>query len=404
MAIKVIAPEHANHPDFIRMFEAEARLVAQLEHPHIVPLFDYWREPGGAYLVMRWLPHSLRSLLANGAFEPMAALPILEQIAAALATAHRHGVAHLDLKPDNILLDDDGNAYLADFGIARAVDSARGTGATSWTSEAYSAPEQIRHEPASARADLYSLGLLIYEMLFGQHPFVDTPPGEMSIRQLHEALPHVEHVPEGVNRVIQRATAKEPEARYADAQSLVAELRDALLGIERDVAAEASEPINPYKGLRPFEEADAADFFGRDALVRRLLGRLTPGEPLQRLLTIVGPSGCGKSSVMRAGLVPALRQGAVPGSDRWFIVLLTPGEHALRSLETALLSVASRPPAFLYEQLQTNGRGLLWAADAVLGKAEGDLLLLIDQFEELFTLETSEQERVQFLDLLCSAV
>lgn len=406
VAIKVIAPQHADRPEFIRMFEAEARLVAQLEHPHIVPLFDFWREPGGAYLVMRWLPRNLRALLAAGPLEPASAMTLINQIGSALAAAHRHGVAHLDLKPDNILLDDDGNAYLADFGIARTIASISHNDPQSSPLLAYTAPEQIDGAPISPRADLYSLGLVIFEMLSGRHPFAGATPVELVDHHLHRPLPSLTAIrpdlsPQ-VDHVVQRATAKDPAGRYPDVSALIADLDRALMGAQADTGP-IEGIVNPYKGLRAFEEADSADFFGRDALVKRLLLRLCDGGAGSRLLTLVGPSGCGKSSVIRAGLIPALRRGAFAGSDRLFIVLLTPGDHPLKSLETALLSIASRPPAFLLEQLQTNARGLLWAADAVLGAAEGEILLVIDQFEELVTLTASDAERVQVLDLLCAA-
>src|SRR5690349_9294426 len=120
VAIKVILPQYANNPDFIRRFEVEAELVARLEHPNIVPLFDYWREPDSAYLVMRLLRGgSLKDTLAKGAIAPEHAATILDQIASALSLAHRNGVIHRDIKPGNILLDDEGNAYLTDFGIAK---------------------------------------------------------------------------------------------------------------------------------------------------------------------------------------------------------------------------------------------------------------------------------------------
>src|SRR5512135_185041 len=120
VAIKIILPAFANHPDFIRRFEAEAQIIAHLEHPHIVPLYDYWREPGVAYLVMRLLRGgNVHQLLEHGALTLDSVTRLMEQIVGALHTAHRAGVVHRDLKPSNVLLDEDCNAYLADFGIAK---------------------------------------------------------------------------------------------------------------------------------------------------------------------------------------------------------------------------------------------------------------------------------------------
>ena len=111
VAIKVILPEYANQPDFIRRFDADAQLIAKVEHPHILPLYDYWREPDGAYIVMRWMRGgSLRVLLRKGALATSATVRLVDQIAAALMAAHRQGLVHGHLKPENILFDDDGNA------------------------------------------------------------------------------------------------------------------------------------------------------------------------------------------------------------------------------------------------------------------------------------------------------
>ncbi|HRL13310.1 MAG TPA: serine/threonine-protein kinase, partial [Aggregatilineales bacterium] len=121
VAVKIILPQYANQPDFIRRFETEAQLIARLEHPHIVPLYDYWREPSGAYLVMRYLRGGSLSdsLRDHGPWSPEKTAETLAQIASALAVAHRQNVIHRDLKPENILLDELGNGYLSDFGIAK---------------------------------------------------------------------------------------------------------------------------------------------------------------------------------------------------------------------------------------------------------------------------------------------
>src|SRR6478672_7955321 len=122
VAVKIIQPRYANHPNFIRNFEAEAQLVARLEHPYIVPLYDYWRDPSGAYLVMRYVRGgSLLNYLREGPWALNDTVRLLDQIGGALTVAHRQGVIHRDVKPANILLDEDHNAYLADFGIAQAL-------------------------------------------------------------------------------------------------------------------------------------------------------------------------------------------------------------------------------------------------------------------------------------------
>ncbi|HEX6385132.1 MAG TPA: protein kinase, partial [Anaerolineae bacterium] len=178
VAIKIILPHYANQPDFIRRFEAEAKTVARLEHPHIVPLYDYWREPGVAYLVMRLMRgDSLEHILRDGPLSLGETTHLLDQIGSALHTAHRLGVIHRDLKPANILLDDDGNAYLSDFGIAKNMNLEDQTQAGQLVgSPAYLAPEQILAEPIRPQTDIYCLGLVLYEMLTGHPPFAGPTP------------------------------------------------------------------------------------------------------------------------------------------------------------------------------------------------------------------------------------
>lgn len=121
VAVKAVLPELTDQPNFIRSFEREAHLVARLEHMHIVPLYDFWREPQGAYLVMRWLKGgSLQQLIAaEGSLSLEDSIQVVGQIAQALYNAHKNNIIHRDVKPSNILLDEDGNAYLTDFGIAQ---------------------------------------------------------------------------------------------------------------------------------------------------------------------------------------------------------------------------------------------------------------------------------------------
>jgi WD40 repeat protein len=160
---------------------------------------------------------------------------------------------------------------------------------------------------------------------------------------------------------------------------------------------------NPYKGLRAFQEADASEFFGREALTQRLLARLGESNPLARFLAVIGPSGSGKSSVVRAGLVPALRRGALPGSHQWFVLEMIPGAQPLAELATALLRVAVQQPPDLLGQLQRDQRGLLEAVPQLL-PGDAELVLVIDQFEEVFTLVEDEAVRSHFLNSLLAAV
>ncbi|HEU5100496.1 MAG TPA: protein kinase [Roseiflexaceae bacterium] len=474
VAVKFIRPEYASQPDFIRRFEAEAQIVARLEHPQIVPLYDYWRDPSGAYLVMRYVRGgNLQAALESGPWPVERTTRLLEQIGAALAFAHRHRVVHRDLKPANILLDGDGNAYLADFGIAKDMGMANALGETQpgalIGSPAYLSPEQLRDEPITLRSDIYSLGVLLYEALTGAHPFGNLPPAERLYQQLHGHLPSLRascpDLSPKLDVVIQRATAKAPAERYPDVAAMLAEWQQAVTttddrrptddqrpttddrptatasriddqsssfvlrpSSDQDTVLDLAAIENPYKGLRAFGEADAADFFGREALTQRLLERLADdGETSDawrvahdegstrhptpvtrhpaRFIAVVGPSGSGKSSVVRAGLIPALRRGGVDGSERWFVVELFPGAHPLEELEAALLRVAANPPESLLGQLREDARGLARAIKRVLpDDAETELVLVIDQFEELWTLTLEERARAHFLASLVAAL
>jgi WD40 repeat protein/transcriptional regulator with XRE-family HTH domain len=420
VAIKIILPAFANHPDFIRRFEAEAQLVARLEHPHIVPLYDYWREPGVAYLVMRLLRGgSVQALLASGPLPIESVARMLEQICAALHSAHRIGIIHRDLKPGNVLLDEDNNAYLADFGIAKNLGSPDLESQTQVDalvgSPQYMSPEQIRSLSVRPQTDIYCLGVMLYEMLSGALPFNGPTPFDLLQQHVNAPLPslaaHRSGLPAALDMVISRAAAKDPDERYPDALALLDGFHRALDGalthpifIPAAEEKSSAELINPYKGLRAFSEADADDFFGRETLVQQLLARLGEGGELTRFLAVVGPSGSGKSSVVKAGLMPALRRGGLPDSENWFLVDLIPGPHPFEELEAALLRMAANPPASLLAQLKENERGLLRAVNRILPADPSiELVLVIDQFEEVFTLLADEAERALLLNSLVTA-
>ncbi len=421
VAVKVIRRRYANDPEFIRRFEAEAQTIARLEHPYIVPLYDYWRDPEGAYLVMRLLRGgNLLASLEGGPWGVEPTLKMLDQIASALAAAHRQGIVHRDIKPANVLFDEAGNAYLSDFGIAKNLTGdmrLTAVGAIMGTPD-YISPEQLLNDPVSPQSDLYSLGAVLYETLTGEKPFPDASLAMIIQKQLNEPIPPVSasrsDLPRQIDAVIQRATAKRPRDRYPDVLAMAEAFRQAtrengvhVAGVtpvlsEVGVAVPAAvDIINPYKGLRAFQEADAADFYGRETLVEQLVARLAES----RFLAVVGPSGSGKSSAVKAGLIPALREGAVPGSEKWFVAEMVPGSYPMEELELALLPIAVDPPPSLLEPLQKDKRGLLRTVRRILPDEDGaQLLLVVDQFEELFTLVEDEARRVHFLDSLLAAL
>ncbi|HET6984772.1 MAG TPA: BTAD domain-containing putative transcriptional regulator, partial [Myxococcaceae bacterium] len=345
VAVKIVHEAIAADPEFVRRFEADAQAVAALEHPHIAPIYDYWREPGRAYVVARYLRGgSLRAIEERG--EPLdrdRALRAIEQISLALTFAHRQWLAHGNVGPSNILFDPEGNAYLGDF--------------------------QIGSRPAPDPAeDVRELARLASRLL----------PKDASFAVLAQRVEVATDAPSADVLAQACRTALEPAAIPAPRRI---------------------EERNPYKGLQPFTEADARDFFGREGLTRRLVSRLGEAGPGSRFLAVVGASGSGKSSVVRAGLVPAIREGALGGAEDPFVAELFPGEHPIDELETALLRIAVHPVPRLRERLKSGSRGLLEVVDLV-APGEAEVVVVVDQFEEAFTLTTDERERELFLESL----
>ena len=164
-------------------------------------------------------------------------------------------------------------------------------------------------------------------------------------------------------------------------------------------------PDKPYKGLRAFQSADYQDFFGREKVIRSTgVSGWAKQANLRAFLAVVGPSGSGKSSLVKAGLIPAIWRGELPGSEKWFVAEMLPGDHPLDELEIALMRVAANQARNVREQLERDQRGLLRAAQLILPNDGSELVVVIDQFEEVFTLLTEEDARMHFLSLLHTAV
>ena len=365
VAVKIIQPLWANHPEFLRRFEVEAQLVARLEHPHIVPLYDYWRDPSGAFLVMRWMRGgTLEDRCDDGALSLADTETLLSQIGPALAAAHRTGVVHGDIKPTNVLFDEEGNAYLSDFGIALGFHS---------RADSHGQPmaNSINDEEPSVRGDVAGLGLLLSRCLGSA-------------------------APSEVSEVLARSMPMDPAERYADVDEFMAAWESAIGATDADAVLDRrTDARNPYKGLRPFDEPDADDFYGRE----RLIAHLADAIQASRLVAAIGPSGIGKSSVVKAGLIPALRRGVIPGSDDWLITTMTPGCDPFGELAVALTRVSVFPTVDLEETLRSGPLSLMRSVHRLL-PPDTSLLLVVDQFEELFTSVDSEADRSAFLGLL----
>ncbi len=229
VAVKVLPPHPGQSAEFVERFRLEARTVARLQHPHILPLYDYGSENDILYLVMAYVDGgSLSDRIRRGALSLSEAQHLLEQVADALDYAHRQNVIHRDIKPDNVLLDREGHALLGDFGIVKILEEGgtlrlTGTGGLVGT-PAYMSPEQAQGLPVDNRSDIYSLGVVLYEMLSGKQPFEAETPMQVVLKHLTAPVPSIsqltQHLPPELDNVIGRALAKDPNQRYPSAKAL----------------------------------------------------------------------------------------------------------------------------------------------------------------------------------------
>jgi WD40 repeat protein/DNA-binding SARP family transcriptional activator len=355
IAIRVVPEALANDPGFVRSFDADARRVAALRHVAVVPLHDWWREPGAAYVVMRRMRGgTLRDRVQRRPLPGGDTAALVARVGAALVAAAEAGITHGRVVAESVLFDEADNAYLADFPLG--------------TAEARVPGEDVR-----------DLAAVVAESLTGQRP-VGTALGD---------------VPATVAEVLTAAISDtEPPPLASFVPAVVAAL-----------SGEAGEPVherpNPYKGLRAFDETDAEDFFGRDALVDEVLVRLAGGGPRARLVLVVGGSGSGKSSLVRAGLLPRVRRGAAGGSEGWYVAAMAPGPSPFKELAESLRRVAVVESHRLAEELAAGEEGIDRVIQRVVPEG-GELLLVVDQLEELFTLADDGQQRA-FLDGLTHA-
>ncbi|MDQ0796830.1 Stk1 family PASTA domain-containing Ser/Thr kinase [Streptomyces sp. B1I3] len=245
LALKVMHPALATDAAFVERFIREAKSVARLAHPNVVAVFDQGAQGAYVYLAMEYVAGcTLRDVLRErGALQPRAALDILEPVLAALGAAHLAGFVHRDMKPENVLIGDDGRVKVADFGLVRAVGTVTDTTGSLLGTVSYLAPEQIEHGTADTRADVYACGVVLYEMLTGGKPHTGDTAAQVIYQHLNEDVPApsaaVPGLAAGLDELVAAATARDPEARPHDAVALLArsrEVRAALTEEQLDAA------------------------------------------------------------------------------------------------------------------------------------------------------------------------
>ena len=360
VAIKFISPAIAQQEVFLNRFRREVKAVARLHHPHIVPVLDYGEQHGYAYLVMPLLEvGTLLDRLKGGPISLELGARVMDQVAGALAHAHRHGIIHRDVKPSNILLDQQDNARLSDFGLARFHDATASlTGSGLVGTPAYMAPEQARGGPVDARADQYALGVVLFYLATGSLPFSAATPMEYLLKHVNEPFPAARarnpRVPESVERVILKATAKIPDDRFASTSEMNHALQAAI-----------AHALDPVTHEAPTIELPAVEGAPKPPAARRRWRRafrIAAAAAAGLLLILAVP-------VFASGLMdllqraPSPAEGSLSGAD---LGQLTLQAGTIQAMSTELAGSQSDP-----EAIQT-AIALTLGATSPVGASETD--------------------------------
>jgi serine/threonine-protein kinase len=267
VAVKVMHPGLGDDDEFAARFVAEARAAAKLSHPNVVAVFDQGNDDGTVFLAMELIPgHTLRDTIGKEApLSPARALALLEPVVSALAAAHRAGLIHRDVKPENVLIADDGRIKVADFGLAKAVSATTQHTATGVLigTVSYVAPELVVEGRSDARADVYAVGVILYELLTGTKPHEGETPIQVAYKHVHEDVPAPSDtspdVPDYVDALVARATARDREQRPADAGVLLHHLRR----VNQAVTSGVRSDRELVEDLVPRKHADTAEVLRR---------------------------------------------------------------------------------------------------------------------------------------------
>jgi len=394
VALKVMRTDLAKDETFVSRFRREARSAAALSHPNVVAVYDQGEDDGHVFLTMELVNGlTLRQVMqAEGPLTPRAALDILDPVLQALGAAHSAGLIHRDVKPENVILREDGTVKVADFGLARAIATGTSTAQTGVLlgTVAYLSPEQVERGVADARSDVYAAGLLLFEMLAGSKAFLGDSPIHVAYQHVHSEVPapssRINTVPAALDQLVARASARDPDDRPRDANELLAELR------------RSRQLLSPAElDLRPADAQSAAAVNMTIALPR------TQAVPPDG-----SPSGAGRT---RTGRRAALLRTAswrgrdwpvvaiaiillVAGALLWFF-LLGPGASTTVPTvkgDTRQVALGALASAHLNAKVvtsfdETTRAGIVLAADPAAGREVGrgsTVILTISQGQERY--------------------
>ncbi len=379
VALKSVRAERLSSDRGHELLRQEVRAAREVLSPNVCRIFDLEVEEGRELVSMEYIEGKTlaETLLERGPLDLQEAREVASQFLSGLEAIHRAGLVHRDFKPENVMLTRAGRVVVMDFGLAMGLGEAK-TGSIAGT-PAYMPPEQARGKAVDARADVYAVGVVLAEMLSvgGEGGFAAR---QALWKKVHESPPEVPESPWA--EVLRTALDPDPEGRPASARALARALEEVTFRLP------GFEEKRPFPGLSSFTEDDAEYFFGREAEVEAVWKKLR--RP--RLLALIGPSGTGKSSFIQAGLLPTL-----PPS--WAAIVATPGHRPFQSLAQALLPALSGDAEVMPELLRFEEAGVATGLMTRWRQRHEHALVVVDQFEELFTLNPPETQAA-FAELL----
>lgn len=364
VAIKVLPPQLTRDTQYLSRFRREARVIAALEHPYIVPVYDYGEQDGQPYLVMRYMPGgTLANRMVSAPLPLSSVVPVVSRLAEALNEAHLHNIVHRDLKPTNVMFDARDQAYLSDFGVAKILEASGAeslTGSSVIGTPAYMSPEQaVGDRLIDQRSDIYSLGVMTFEMLTGRQPYQADTPVRLLLKHVTEPVPQLDlaelarlGLPAGLNSILARALAKKPENRYSTATDLAAPLQRLLSAPVSDGArsishaarrllprrADPKPPVLPDTASTMVARPSTRPSAGR-GIARLGRGVILGGAGLVGALALVALGvWMGQSVTGMPTATSTIRASATPASGR---VILTPS----RTPTNAPAKASPSPPA-----------------------------------------------------------